>query len=166
MPNTSPITDVHAMAFFNFAREYQKAANQLLDLEPSLTNPIYFLYFHTVELALKAFLRSFNTPILGTKRQSHKLTELYEECRSLGLRIGPSDRFEIGNIVGLLETGNEYQGFRYFNLKSAATADLLWTREVVEQLMQGVEPIVAARCEKDAIPEAAAKLTMILGRPV
>ena len=76
-------------------------------------------------------------------RQDHKLTELYEECRGLGLTIGPSDRFEIGRIVTLLEKGNKYQGFRYPNLESGGVmADLSWTREVVEQLMRTLEPIV------------------------
>ena len=85
MPKPKALTDVSGVAFFNFAREYQSAANQLLDSRPCLSNPIYFLYFHTVELALKAFLRSLNIPILGTERQNHNLTKLYEECRSLEL---------------------------------------------------------------------------------
>jgi hypothetical protein len=58
MPNTSPINDAQAMAFFNFACEYRNAANQLFDLAGSLSKLIYFLWFYTVELALKALRRS------------------------------------------------------------------------------------------------------------
>lgn len=88
-PNST--ADVSAANFFNFAREYHNAADELYNLHPecSFSNPIYFLYFHSVELALKAFLRSFNIPIQGTRRKSHKLTELYQECRDLGPKLGP-----------------------------------------------------------------------------
>jgi hypothetical protein len=160
-----PITDVNAMAFFNFAREYHSAANQLFDSRSFLRNPIYFLYFHTVELALKAFLRSLNMQVLGTQRQSHSLTKLYEESRRLGLTVGPADRFGIGNIVTLLEAGNEYQGFRYFNLKSGSLPSLSWTREVVEQLMLAVETHLEGRTKLDTVAAAPAKLTIIYGKP-
>jgi len=76
-----------------------------------------FLYFHTVELTLKAFLRSHSLPIV-TERKNHSLTKRFEECLSLGPKIGQADRVGIGNIVTLLEKENEDQGFRYFNLKS------------------------------------------------
>ncbi len=56
--------------------------------------------------------------------------------------IGPEDRFEIGNIVSLLDSGNEDQGFRYFNLKSGSTADLSRVREVIPELIRAVEPHV------------------------
>jgi hypothetical protein len=165
IPSPKPITDVSAMAFFNFAREYHSAANQLFDSRPSLRNPIYFLYFHTVELALKAFLRSLSIQILGTERRSHNLTKLYEECRSLGLTVGPADRFEVGNIVPLLDAGNEYQGFRYFNLKSGSMPSLSWTREVVEQLMLAVETHLEARSKLDTVPAGPGKLTITVGKP-
>ena len=112
MQNAKPNTDVHAMAFFNMARKYHDAAGQLFDVsqgrpkvhgQRSLSDPINFLYFHAAELALKAFLRSHGLPILGTERQSHELTELYQECRTLGLLVGSDDRIGIENIVNLLE---------------------------------------------------------------
>ncbi len=165
IPNPKPITDMTAMAFFGFAREYHSAANHLFDSGLSSRNPIYFLYFHTVELALKAFLRSLNIQILGTERQSHNLTKLYEECRGLGLRVGPADRFEIENIVTLLEAGNEYQGFRYFNLKSGSLPSLSWTREVVERLMLALETHLGGRSKPKTVPASPAKLTIIYGKP-
>jgi hypothetical protein len=137
-------TDAHAVSYLGFAKQYHQAANQLLDLHATdglLRDPIYFLYFHTVEMALKAFLRAHNVPIIGTQRareKGHSLTKLYEECRRLGLKIGPDDRFGIANIVNLLDSGNKYQGFRYFTLESGGLPDLSWTRKVVAQLMDAV----------------------------
>jgi hypothetical protein len=165
------ITDANAVAFFHSARKFHEAANQLFDLQkPSVSDPcdpIKFLYFHTVELALKAFLRSHNVSILGTERKSHKLTELYGECRSLGLTIGPADRFEIGNIVTLLEGGNKYQGFRYPNLESGSMANLSWTREVVEHLMRAIGPHVEACSKRDPTPGTPVgfRVIMTIGKP-
>jgi hypothetical protein len=166
--------DVSAMAFLNGARDYHDAANQLFDVRQgrpkahglrSLTPPINFLYFHTVELMLKAFLRSCGVPILGTERaRGHRLRELYDECRKLGLLIDPPDVLGIENIVGLLDTGNENQGFRYFNLNSTVEADLSWTRAVVEKLMRAVEPQVEVRSKQDGPPRLS-KLTMVWGEP-
>ena len=58
MPNAADTP----MAFLNMARKYQKAASRLLDSvateqmegpQVALADPIYFLYFQTVELALQ-----------------------------------------------------------------------------------------------------------------
>jgi hypothetical protein len=73
--------------------------------------------------------------------------DLYEECRALGLTIGPDNRFRIRNVVVLLERANENQGLRYFELKGS------WTRDVVEKLklMRAVEPTVNERVQVDGI---------------
>ena len=171
-----PIQDVHAAAFFNGAREYQGAADELFaiaDARPKIhgnmqfDDPLYLLYFHTIELALKAFLRANNLPILKTRRQSHNLYDLYLECRNLGLTIGPRDKFEIANIVQLLDIANEHQGIRYFNLQPSATADLSWVREVTAELMRAVEPHVVRRQQQDNLRlDVPAKATVVAEKPV
>jgi hypothetical protein len=126
-------------------------------------SPLYLLYFHTIELALKAFLRANNLPILNTRRQS--LYDLYLEGRNLGLTIGPRDKFEIANIVQLLDIANEHQGIRYFNLQPSATADLSWVRKVTAELMRAVEPHVVRRQQQDNLRlDVPAKATVIAGR--
>ena len=53
-----------AMTFLNMARKYQKAGTRLLesiegdkaDPQRALSDPMYFLFAHTLELAFKAFL--------------------------------------------------------------------------------------------------------------
>jgi HEPN domain-containing protein len=135
--------DGHAMSILDMARQYHEAAEELFAAgerrasaggQRAITALTYFLYFHTMELAFKAYLRAYDRPIPKT----HELTKLYEECRTLGLVIGLDDRISIGNIVNLLESGNEYQGFRYFNLNPTSQPDLAWTREVGDALMRKV----------------------------
>jgi len=159
-PNKSPTADVSAMAYFNRARRYHEAAKCLFNEHSALQDPIHFLYFHTVELALKAFLRSHNLP----SRKMHNLTKLYEECRNLGLKIGPADKFQIGNTVSLLDKANEGQGLRYYNPKSGVMAALSWTSEVVEHLMRAVEMHLGA--QQGPTPGPAVKLTITWGKPV
>ena len=138
-----PAADEHAFSFFGFAEQYQKAANLLYDSDKTLKTPTYFLYMHAIELALKAFLRAADVPIVtDRKRKHHQIVELYEECRELGLRIGPDDPFDIRNVVVLLEGANKEQGLRYFRMENSTIPDLSWTRDAVQKLLRAVEPSV------------------------
>lgn len=148
-----PANDGHAASFFGFAGKYQNAADLLYASDCTLTDQINFLYSHARELALKAFLRAHNLPIVGAQgaRKHHRLTELYEECRSLGLKIGADDATNIKNIMCLLDRANKEQGLRYFSMNSATAPELSWTRDGVERWMRVVEPIVNTRAQADGI---------------
>jgi hypothetical protein len=161
------VTDAGAKAFLGFARQYYAAANTVLEHSPLLWYPLYFLYFHAAEMLLKAFLRANALPILGTERKSHKLTELYEECRSLGLIVDSADRdrFQVKNIVSLLESGNEYQGFRYWSRGGTSMPELGWTKEVVGQLLQTAESSVEVKLGKDTEPGVATGMVAVYGKP-
>jgi hypothetical protein len=167
-PKAPPASDEHAISFFGFARHYQKAANLLYESDKTLTTPIYFLYLHAIELALKAFLRAHDTPIVEDgKRKHHQITELYEECRSLGLSIGPDDKFDLRNVVALLQGANEEQGLRYFNRQGTGIPELSWTHDAVEKLLQAVEPTVMKKAETDGIvPGVAVKADLIFSKLV
>jgi len=152
-------TDVSAMAFLNYAREYHEAVEELFRSKPRLTRVLNALYFHVTELPLKAYLRAHNRDPWG-----HEIGELCKECRGLGLTISSDDRFGLENIVNLLESGNEDMAFRYFSLKSGSEPDLNWTHEVVEQLMQVVASFVESK-KDTAASGAAVKMIMKLGKP-
>ena len=167
MPKTTKTSAVHAMYFFFRAREFFSAAEELFASENrpqaphKWVNPIYFGYSHAVELALKAFLRSHKPEV----EFGHELTKTYRKCVALGLVIGPDDRTHIGNIVTLLDNGNEKSGFRYF-MGSGALPDLAWTREVVGRLIEAVE-LHVMRTEKDN-PSGLGKVVgirRIIGKP-
>jgi len=146
-----------ALAFLGSARQYHGAAEQLFDQRRNLYHPVYFLYFHTVELALKAFLHSLDVP----PKMGHKLTELYEECRKNGLVIGPEDQFQIGNIVSLLESGNKHHSFRYMAKKPRSLPDFSWTREVVGELMQAVARHLEVDLKEKPVPGVAVRFDIV-----
>ena len=176
------LEEVPAVSYLSLAHCYHDAAGALFSVREqriqtapsdpggSLFDPIYFLYFHTMELALKAFIRAHGREILGTPRESHKLTELYQECRALGLVIGTGRQSEIANIVGLLESGNNYQGFRYFNVPAGPRItgvwrpEIGWTREVVDALMRTVEPIIET-LDRDETPGKVVAAILTVGKP-
>ena len=156
----------NAMAFLNMARQYQKAGSRLLESvaqEPKvgpqvpLSDPIYFLYFQTVELGLKAFLL-FHGEAVPKGQAGHDIVELHRRCGALGLRH--ADQVGLLNIVNLLASGHEEQGFRYFSLKGSAIPDLSWTREIVDLLIQSLRQVVV----DDGSP-GALKVQLLIGKP-
>jgi hypothetical protein len=139
-----------ALEFFRTAREWLTAANELLrvqggkpDAVYGWRHPIYFCYLQSIELALKAFWRSHNSEV----EYGHPVTELYEKCREKGLIIDADDRTSIGNIVRMLDAGNEDAGFRYFVNTDHVLGTLEWTQEVATRLLQVVQAHVAETVE-------------------
>jgi hypothetical protein len=159
------------MAFLNMAEEYHHAAEELFrDYAPRASgigsrptaSPTYLLYFHSMELAFKAYLSAVGHPA----PKIHNLPELYERCRALGFDIGGDDRLALGNVASLLESGNRHQGFRYFNPNSTSQPDLAWAREIVGTLLRKVSEELVARDPDARRPSPAIKLIMIHGKPV
>ena len=164
-------TPPYAMAFLNTARQYQKAASRLLHSVLSetpeghqvpLSDPIYFLYFHTAELAFKAFLR-FHGKAVPRGQAGHDVVKLHQRCRALGLRINAGPH-ELQNVVKLLASGNDDHGFRYFNVKSTAIPDLSWTRDVVDSLIQTIRDQMGDG-DTQAEPGSAVKVVLVVGKP-
>jgi hypothetical protein len=164
MPEVKQTIEIEPISFLSLEREFYATAERAFDLGDSFNKPLYFLYFHTLELAFKAFLRSHNVPTRELKdKKGHELTELYEACCKLGLVIGTSDPVQIGNIVKMLKGANEYQGLRYFNPDLSALPSLAWTREVVLELIQIVELRLQAASMAAFLP--ASKLVIIWDKP-
>jgi hypothetical protein len=150
---------VAAMALLNGARQFHEIA-EIAYSKSVRTDALYFQYFQTAELLLKSYLRVHNIT-----RSGHKIGKYYQECRDLGLAISSDDRFGLGNVVSLLESGNEQMAFRYFSLKSGGSRpELSWTREVVGELMQVVAAFVESR--STTVPGVAAKMIITFGKPV
>jgi hypothetical protein len=164
MAKRKPTPEIDALAFVRLAREFYHVAERSSDLEGSLSKPLYFLYFHALELAFKGFLRSQNvtTRELEKKEKGHTLTVLYEDCRNLGLVIGPRDHVDIVNIVNMLHLANEYQGLRYFNPDLKGLPTLAWTRETVGELITMLEAKLGIVCAPSG---PATKLIFVWDKP-
>jgi hypothetical protein len=146
-----------AEAFLNTAQEYHFAATKLLPLHQQLESPLYFLFTHALELALKAYLRSHGLPTpLG--QPGHALKALFEQCQRKGLHV----HSDLRGIIDLLGSENELHGFRYFVFKATARPDINYVREVVDELMGVVAEEVKKRHTK-GLSGAVMKFTV--GKP-
>jgi HEPN domain-containing protein len=161
MADTTPkIIETNPKALLNFARQYFEAAEAVFEKNPSLRQPLNFLYFHTVELLLKAFLRANGKePTRGPR--GHGIVELLRDAVALGL-VKPAG---IQSIVSLLKTGNTEDAFRYGTSKSTTEPDLMWTREVVGELLEVVGTFVDPD-DTLKTPGPAIALRVTFGKPV
>jgi hypothetical protein len=137
--------NIGASATLRMAIKYLGAANKLFKAQTVRTekkpdigpwaSPIYFLYFHSIELTLKAYLLSFNIDV----KRIHTITKLYRQCVNRKLSLGANDRTGIANVINLLESNSKGADFRYFDPKSGGTLpELKWTRQESNKLLKTV----------------------------
>lgn len=152
--------DTSPKKLLNYARQYLNATEVVFNNEPGrMTRPLNYLYFHTLELLLKSFLRAngrFPEP-------NHEIDALYNEAIGLGLRI-PGDPHELENIVSLLGAGNTGHAFRYGTSKGTSEPTMDWTRDVLSRLMAAVEAVVDP--DPSAAPGPVESLTLVFGKPI
>jgi hypothetical protein len=129
MANAKQTLDIPPISFLTKARHFFAAAERVFSPpDYLLSGPLYFLYFHALELTFKAFLRSHNVPTGDLRhKQGHDLIALYRECRHYGFMIGPNDHTDVENVVNMLARANEDQGLRYFNPNASSFPSFSWT---------------------------------------
>jgi len=129
------VNKVDPLVFLADAQAFYRAAAKVYGEEHILNRPLYFLYFHTMELAFKAYLRSHSVPTSALQTGwGHDLLKLYEDCRDRGFVIGSEDRFDVRNVVVLLTHVNDRQGLRYYNPIVSTYPSMSWTRDVVQKV--------------------------------
>jgi hypothetical protein len=163
-------TSGEAMTFLNMARKYQKAGSRLLDSiegdkadpQRALSDPMYFLFAHTLELAFKAFLlfRGEDIPMSG--KAGHDIVALHRQCAALGLRL-KEDAESLPRVVEMLATENEHHGFRYFDPvkgNNGIIPALPWTCDVVNALIAVIREQLG-----DTTPDGPVKVQFIVVKP-
>jgi hypothetical protein len=121
------------------------------------------LYFQAAELALKGFL-VFSGVKANTLKKiwGHDIHKLYAEAVDRGLTPPPASILDFSNVISLLQSGNEKQGFRYFNLESTVMPELRWTSTTVNMLVELVEKQTGHTRGK---PGPVAKLSLVFSQP-
>jgi hypothetical protein len=105
--------DRHPKAYFDSAKGYQAAADRLLIVIEDgeglpIRDPVYFLFAHALELALKACLLSRGFQPARVGRSGHSISDLYGQCRDEKL-IGTNDPHrEMNNLVSMLGDAQEW----------------------------------------------------------
>lgn len=102
-----------ATGLWMFGECYFQAAKHLAEsAELRFDAPIYFLYSHSIELVLKAFLRAYGATLDDLRHVGHALPALLNQCRSQGLDPGPSAEEDL-KLITLLDLYNRDHEFRY-----------------------------------------------------
>jgi HEPN domain-containing protein len=85
-----------SMGLFNLAEAYRLSAMQLQASPVKVghaESPVRFLYYHALELYLKALLRQeHSVRTLSSKKFGHKIQRLVKEAERLGLKVADEDR--------------------------------------------------------------------------
>ena len=166
-PRTFPraeALEVHPTAYLTKARAFFSAAERLLNPNDAFDAPVNFLHGHAMELAFKAFLRTKDV-IAVEKFKTHVLSVLCEECQARGLVVGPDDKTDLGNVVGILDHMNEAEGLRYFNPDLSMLPDPTWTHNTVGQLITVVASHVEAYSRQHPPDTTTKRQAFILGKP-
>jgi hypothetical protein len=160
--------DRHPRRYYDFAKGYQIAADRLLlTIEAEggtmMQSPVYFLYAHAIELALKACMLSRELKPPRGGGNAHNILMFFDQCRTGGI-IDLTDKILLFNALGQ----NDYQGYRYPDEPKPprfALPELNWTKEAVNQLMAEVEPHIAAWTEAHPERSPAPSRSIGIGKP-
>ncbi len=84
-----------ALGLLNYARSYRASADHLLNARlkvPHPHAPTTFLYYHSIELYLKAYLRSQGLTVAQLRQVSHNISKLAGEVQSRGFVLDDEDK--------------------------------------------------------------------------
>jgi len=166
------LEEVVPAAFITGALTYQSAGDELFKIryEPAKNmyglDPVYTLYLHAVELALKGLLRAHGRTTTELFNMKHGLMALYQECEKLMSGIDAATWRSVQEVISLLAQGNKNQGFRYYSPTGRGMPELGWTREVVEIVVQAARAGVLAVDPDAERPGMAVKMDFTTGKPV
>ena len=125
------------IGLFNFAASYQAAAELLLHRAIRATHPeapIAFLYYHSIELYLKAYLRLHNVSMRRLRDIGHDFIKLGVRAQHFGLLLNARDL----EILQILSEGDAWARARYLELGMASSPDLMELGRTCKRLNKSI----------------------------
>lgn len=146
------------MNFYSSAEDYYQSAVYIIrslesgDLRLQFPLVVYYLFSHSVELALKGFLRTKGVSKKDLwKKYFHKRCKLITDCISQGL---PLEKIECATAIKWLEEfDREAANFRYVRGGAISLTDIHSTKSNVKRILNVVRP--ACEQERDKPPTRA-----------
>jgi len=141
-PAPRSINEIHPILFQDGAARFLRAADEMYAFEHSkewigtVQEPVYVLYAHAIELALKAFLRMKNvsTSELAKKPLAHDLLALYQ--RAVQLKLDPlpdvAKHFEV--VLPLMKGSIDIHAYRYWTAETTDAPKANWLRSVAHEM--------------------------------
>ena len=127
--------------------------------------PIYFLYAHAMELALKAFLRhvDVSTAELGSRPFGHDVGRLYDEATKRGLDPLPEHAPHFDAVAHLTTESNVDQSLRYWTPGRTKAPRIGWLRTVAHLLVMHVGARLSAERQPGPTSRHGRRVSEILG---
>ena len=159
---------LHAVDFLEGAISYRAAANKLRETMPysgiTLGYPVYFLYHHAVELALKACLLSHGAKI-PTGPDGHDISASFDACRAKGFLKLKNDELSPRPLIAFLSAGTDGIKYRYPKEESRhGLPHLTWVDEVTGRLIEAISPDVSIWAKKNNVSRPSIPRMVIGGR--
>jgi hypothetical protein len=132
------------LGFFNFAASYRSAADKLRICKLRATHPhspILFIYYHAIELYLKAFLRSEGFTVAELEDIGHKFSKLQKLCADRGLHFDDEDK----EVLAMMATPGAWSGTRYLQVGVEQRPSLTALRRTCRSLDASVFAALSAR---------------------
>jgi hypothetical protein len=127
--------------------------------------PVYFLYHHAVELALKACLLSHGAAI-PTRRDGHDISASFDACRAKGFLKLKNDEPSPKPLIAFLSAGTDGIVYRYPKEESRhGLPHLTWVDEVTVQLIEAISPDVSIWAKKNNVSRPSIPRMVIGGPP-
>jgi hypothetical protein len=129
-----------ALGLFHYAISYWKSAEYLSKNKLKVTHqdaPVTFLYYHAIELFLKAYLRQKKLTVKELKNISHDIIILTKEAANRGLFLMDEDKivFQYMNRENIF--GARYIKTGYFEIASKEALN-----RTCENLYEAIRPII------------------------
>jgi hypothetical protein len=137
------------IGLFNYAHSYWKSAKALHGTTLRVTHPhapVLFLYTHSIELYLKAFLRATGISVaeLRSKKYGHQICRLAEAARSLGFFVHDED-LEVFSVLQRTDT---------LDLRYIRTGPFTHpTPEALDRVCRSLHETVTAEFAQRGLPE-------------
>jgi hypothetical protein len=130
------------LGMFNFAASYRAAADLLLGQAINATHPsapVAFLYYHAIELYLKAFLRLHKVGMRRLRTIGHDFIKLGTRAQHKGLLLNSKDL----EILQILSEGDAWARARYLEVGALQMPDVQELARACERLDTSIKQALA-----------------------
>ena len=118
-----------------YGQAYFEAAAHLSSADLRFDAPQYFLYAHSIELALKAHLRAKGATLDRLMKTGHNLPKLLKQARKQGLVEGSATSSNMA-LIKLLHPYNRSHQFRYIVTGFKTLPELRALHEIADGLLK------------------------------
>ena len=132
----------NSLGLFNTAEAYRLSARALQAAKVRHGNadkPLRFLYYHALELYLKALLREKHSMATVRNKFGHQIKLLVREAETLGLVVGEIDRF----VLALIDDTDAMIDSRYIRTGTKRVAALEALDGTCKRIRDGVGTILS-----------------------